>query len=101
MAQLKTQKLIESGENRLFYIKLLEIIRDFLQSKYQIPADILLTDDLIDFIKKSHILSKENSNTLEEILTRGDLVKFAKNIPSSKMMQTDLENVENFIIKNL
>lgn len=101
LAQLKTQKLIESGENRLFYIKLLEIIRDFLQSKYQIPADILLTDDLIDFMKKSHILSEENSNTLEEILTRGDLVKFAKNIPSSKMMQTDLENVENFIMKNL
>ena len=101
MAQLKTKKLIENGEYRLFYIKLLEIIRDFLQNTYQIPADILLTDDLIDFIKKSHILSKENSNTLEEILTRGDLVKFAKNIPSSKMMQTDLENVENFIIKNL
>ena len=101
LAQLKTKKLIENGEYRLFYIKLLEIIRDFLQSKYQIPADILLTDDLIDFMKKSHILSEENSNTLEEILTRGDLVKFAKNIPSSKMMQTDLENVENFIIKNL
>ena len=101
LAQLKTKKLIENGEYRLFYIKLLEIIRDFLQNTYQIPADILLTDDLIDFIKKSHILSKENSNTLEEILTRGDLVKFAKNIPSSKMMQTDLENVENFIIKNL
>lgn len=101
LAQLKTKKLIENGEYRLFYIKLLEIIRDFLQNTYQIPADILLTDDLIDFIKKSHILSKENSNTLEEILTRGDLVKFAKNIPSSKMMQTDLENVENFIMKNL
>lgn len=101
LAQLKTKKLIESGEHRLFYIKLLEIIRDFLQSKYQIPADILLTDDLIDFIKKSHILSKENTKILEELLTRGDLVKFAKSIPSSEMMQADLENVENFIIKNL
>ena len=101
LAQLKTKKLIESGEHRLFYIKLLEIIRDFLQSKYQIPADILLTDDLIDFIKKSHILSKENTKILEELLTRGDLVKFAKSIPSSEMIQADLENVENFIIKNL
>ena len=101
LAQLKTKKLIESGEHRLFYIKLLEIIRDFLQSKYQIPADILLTDDLIDFIKKSHILSKENIKILEELFTHGDLVKFAKSIPSSEMMQADLENVENFIMKNL
>lgn len=101
LAQLKPKKLIESGEHRLFYIKLLEIIRDFLQSKYQIPADILLTDDLIDFIKKSHILSKENTKILEELFIRGDLVKFAKSIPSSEMMQVDLENVENFIMKNL
>ena len=101
LAQLKTKKLIENGEYRLFYIKLLEIIRDFLQSKYQIPADILLTDDLIDFIKKSHILSKENTKILEELFIRGDLVKFAKSIPSSEMMQADLENVENFIMKNL
>ena len=55
----------------------------------------------MDFIKKSHILSKENTKILEELFTRGDLVKFAKSIPSSEMMQADLENVENFIMKNL
>lgn len=97
LAQLKSKKWIEKGEYRLFYVELLDISRGFLQNQFQIPAEILLTDDLIDFVKESQTLSIENIQMLEGVFTRGDLVKFAKTIPTTQQMEKDLESIENFI----
>lgn len=96
LVELKAKNWIKKGEYRLFYVELLDISRGFLQNQFQIPAGVLLTDDLIVSIKKSQTLPPENIQMLEEILTRGDLVKFAKIIPTTQQMEEDLENIERF-----
>ncbi len=86
---LKDKKHIEQGNFRDFYVELIDIMRRFLSVQYRIPADVLLTDDLIAYMKQNHSISQENEAVVEKVFLRGDLVKFAKIFPSVEMMNED------------
>ena len=97
LEQLKNKKLIEKNEYRLFYVELIEICRGYLADNKNIPADILLTEDLIDLMKSKHYISDEEIEVFEKVLTRGDLVKFAKTIPKKNTMESDFDSIKNII----
>ena len=97
LEQLKNKKLIEKNEYRLFYVELIEICRGYLADNKNIPADILLTEDLIDLMKSKHYISDEEIEVFEKVLTRGDLVKFAKTIPEKNTMESDFDSIKNII----
>ena len=97
LEQLKNKKLIEKSEYRLFYVELIEICRGYLADNKHIPADILLTEDLIDLMKSKHYISDEEIEVFEKVLTRGDLVKFAKTIPEKNTMESDFDSIKNFV----
>ncbi|QDP85937.1 hypothetical protein FNJ88_10415 [Chryseobacterium sp. SNU WT5] len=94
---LKKKKYIEDGNYRLFYVELLDITRNFITKQYKIPANVLLTDDLIDVIKLNNTISPENERIIEDIFLRGDLVKFAKVFPDQQNMQTDFDQMKTFV----
>ena len=97
LEQLKNKNLIEKNEYRLFYVELIEICRGYLADNKNIPADILLTEDLIDLMKSKHYISDEEIEVFEKVLTRGDLVKFAKTIPEKNTMESDFDSIKNII----
>jgi len=97
LEQLKGKNLIEKNEYRLFYVELIGICRGYLADNKQIPADILLTEDLIDLMKNKHYISDEEIEVFEKVLTRGDLVKFAKTIPEKNTMESDFDSIKNII----
>lgn len=94
---LKKKKYIENGDYRSFYVELIDISRNFITKQYQIPADVLLTDDLIDVMKRTNSISPENENTVEDIFLRGDLVKFAKTFPDQNVMEKDFDAMRSFV----
>ena len=94
---LKKKKYIETGDYRSFYVELIDISRNFITKQYQIPADVLLTDDLIDVMKLNNAISPGNETIVEEIFLRGDLVKFAKTFPDQLMMEKDFDNMKTFV----
>lgn len=91
---LKKKKFIENGDYRSFYVELIEISRTFITKQYRIPADVLLTDDLIDVMKLNNSISPENEKIVEEIFLRGDLVKFAKTFPNQSTMEKDFNDIK-------
>ncbi|MDN3607888.1 hypothetical protein [Kaistella yonginensis] len=95
--QLKKKNYIENGNYRLFYVELLDITRNFITKQYRIPADVLLSDDLIDVIKLNNTISPENEKAIEELFLRGDLVKFAKVFPGQQDMQGDFDQMKSFV----
>ena len=97
LENLIKKKYIELGNYRMFYVELIDITRSFLAKQYQIPAEVLLTDDLVDLMKKNNYFSKENEETIEEIFLRGDLAKFAKTIPTQELMENDFNRILNFV----
>ncbi len=97
LEQLKKKKYIEEGNYRLFYVELLDISRNFITKQYKIPANVLLTDDLIDVMKLNNTISPENEKIVENIFLRGDLVKFAKVFPDQQNMQDDFDSLKYFV----
>ena len=97
LKNLEKKKYAENGNFRMFYVELIDITRDFLTKQYRIPADVLLTDDLIDLMKKTNRISTENEKVVEEIFLRGDLVKFAKAFTTKELMQKDFGEIYDFV----
>lgn len=97
LEKLRKKKYIENGDYRLFYVELIDISRHFLTKQYKIPADVLLTDDLIDVMKLNNVISSENEKIIENVFQRGDLVKFAKTFPDQPSMQKDFDDVKEFV----
>ena len=97
LKNLEKKKYAENGNFRMFYVELIDITRDFLTKQYRIPADVLLTDDLIDLMNKTNRISTENEKVVEEIFLRGDLVKFAKTFPTKELMQKDFGEIYDFV----
>ena len=97
LENLKKKKFIENGDYRSFYVELIDISRNFITKQYKIPADVLLTDDLIDVMKLNTTISPENEKIVENIFLRGDLVKFAKTFPDQPTMETDFNDMKTFV----
>ncbi|WP_425256089.1 BatD family protein [Kaistella faecalis] len=97
LENLKKKKFIENGDYRSFYVELIDISRNFITKQYKIPADVLLTDDLIDVMKLNNTISPENEKIVENIFLRGDLVKFAKTFPDQPTMQIDFNDMKTFV----
>ncbi|WP_153399222.1 BatD family protein [Chryseobacterium vaccae] len=94
---LKKKKYIEGGDFRSFYVELIDISRAFITKQYHLPAEVLLTDDLIDVMKKNNTISQENEKIVEEVFLRGDLVKFAKTFPDQVTMEKDFSDISDFV----
>ncbi|UKB80888.1 BatD family protein [Chryseobacterium sp. MEBOG07] len=94
---LKKKKYIEGGNFRSFYVELIDISRNFITKQYHLPADVLLTDDLIDVMKKNNTISQDNEKVIEDVFLRGDLVKFAKTFPDEVTMERDFANIRDFV----
>ncbi len=94
---LQKKKYVETGNYRSFYVELIDISRKFIAKQYRLPADVLLTDDLVDLMKKNNTISQENERVVEEVFVRGDLVKFAKTFPDKETMEKDLADIREFV----
>lgn len=97
LEKLRKKNYIENENFRSFYVELIEITRTFITKQYHIPADVLLTDDLIEYMKNTNAISQENEKTVEDIFLRGDLVKFAKTIPTKELMSKDFIEIRDFV----
>ena len=97
LEKLRKKNYIESENFRDFYVELIDISRAFIAKQYQIPADVLLTDDLIVYMKQTNAISQENEEVVEDIFLRGDLVKFAKTFPNKEIMTKDFAEIREFV----
>ncbi|MEN2434921.1 hypothetical protein AAH994_05870 [Weeksellaceae bacterium A-14] len=97
LESLRKKKYIENGNYRAFYVNIIDITREFLTSQYHIPANVLLTDDLIEYMKNNNTISIENEKIVEDVFLRGDMVKFAKNFPDTAIMQKDFDDIKAFV----
>lgn len=94
---LKKKNYIQNDDYRSFYVELIDISRRFISKQYKIPADVLLTDDLLDYMKSNNVISQNNEDLVKDVFLRGDLVKFAKILPTKELMETDFENIKTMV----
>lgn len=81
LEKLKNEKLWQKGEEKEYYSRLTEIIRQYIMNRYAIPALEMTTMEILETIIRHGTGENETYKKLRTVLTGGDLVKFAKYQP--------------------
>lgn len=97
LRELEEKKLWQQGEIKPYYSALSEIIREYIEGRYNIPALESTTDEIMERIAITGVNSKLRDD-FRMMMQTSDLVKFAKANPlpdeHARYMQTCYEFVK-------
>jgi len=82
LEKLSAENLLEKGEIKQYYIRISEIIRQYVEDRFFIVALEMTTNQLVKILRENQV-EDEAINLVENFLMNCDLVKFAKYIPSA------------------
>jgi hypothetical protein len=97
LEKLKEEKLWQKGEIKLYYTRLSEIVRQYLENRYGIQSLELTTIETLWLLKKTGFREDELFIKLRTILTGADLVKFAKYNPVGSENELNYESAWDFV----
>ena len=80
LAILKEKKLWQQGLIKQYYSEATEILRRYIENRYQLMALEETTDEILAGLKAQNLPSAV-PGVMERVLRRADLVKFAKHLP--------------------
>ncbi len=96
LRKLRESELIENEQFKLFYLKLTEIVRRYLEPRFGIDAIDRTTWELREEMM-SIGLSEEQYNSLFALFDSADLVKFAKSVPTPQLIEDDFQRAWAFV----
>lgn len=79
--ELQGRKLWQQDKIKLHYSILSDIVRQYLEYRFDVPAMENTTGFILETIDQRKTLNKENTDKVKEILEVSDLAKFAKYTP--------------------
>ncbi|MCF7796697.1 MAG: hypothetical protein K9N11_08690 [Lentisphaeria bacterium] len=94
--ELQRSTLLETGDFKAYYSWLTEIVRRYFENRFLIDALEMTTTEVLLALKNG-ILGPDRLRDSEELLTQGDLVKFAKFIPTSTQAEAALKLAINLV----
>jgi hypothetical protein len=94
---LRSEKLWQQGKEKQYYTKLTDIIRQYIEERYQVSAPEMVSDEVITAMKQVKLENYSDIDLLVSIFTTADLVKFAKAHPLPDENEVTLLNAYQFI----
>ncbi|TSJ39212.1 hypothetical protein FO440_15740 [Mucilaginibacter corticis] len=98
LKELRDKKLWQQEEFKLYHSELTDIIREYLEKRYNIKTHEKTTDEILTALNNRDITG-EYRNMLQQILVMADLVKFAKEKPLPLENERSLDNAIEFVLK--
>jgi hypothetical protein len=77
LERLEREGLIETGQTQLFYFQLTDIVRQYIEQRFDIAAPKLTTAEFLDQVTRHDALGQSQQGLLRAFLSAADLVKFA------------------------
>ena len=101
---LESQVLNEQEEYKLYYSRLTDVVRRYLEEEASIDALESTSDELLEKLELRKDagtldLSIETLNNLKKVLQNADLVKFARSAPALGIATEDRKMVEQVVIE--
>jgi hypothetical protein len=93
------QNLIETGKIKEFYEGISDILRHYIEHRFDLRAPERTTEEFLFEIRYSTALSLSDKENLGEFLKHCDMVKFAKYNPTNEQIQKTFDLVKKFIEK--
>jgi len=96
LESLKDKKLWQGGKTKEFYTELTDIVRIYIEGRFNVPAVEMTTEEIMKGMKNTET-PKETSEKLGRTLVLADLVKFAKESPLPLDNDNSLSNCIDFV----
>ena len=93
---IKVANLWQDGKFKKYHSEISEVIREYLENRYQIHALEQTSDEIITALRRKTI-SQLNKENLQQLLVLADLVKFAKEIPIGSENEESMKNALAFV----
>jgi hypothetical protein len=95
--RLKSEKSWKAGKNKKYYTDLTDILRKYIERRFQFNALEMTTDEILALFKRDKSTQSVYQN-LSQILQLADLVKFAKIEPLES--ENELSMINSYLFVN-
>lgn len=97
LSTLKSKRLCENGREKEYYTLLIDILREYLASRFGINAIEMTTTQILDALN-SNIETADKKEILKDVLDIADFVKFAKVLPTSDENEKAFNDIKSFVV---
>lgn len=97
LRRLLDENLIEKGEAKLFYLRLSNILRRYVEDRFGIRAPEQTTEEFLSNLRREYVFADLQKELLEEVLIHCDMVKFAEHQPSREEVDGAVNSCAQFI----
>jgi len=97
-ANRRLQELDKNGLPKAYYAALSHISREYIETKYFVRALEMTTEEIHQF-RNLFPMEDEQFKNWAQFLSEADMVKYAKEIPSSEKMNLDMVKISSLITK--
>ena len=94
---LAEKKLWQNGRDKEFHTELTDILRQYIEARFGVPAMEKTSDEILDELYELAESQKASLANLKQILSIADLVKFAKYHPFADENQLSMVNSRMFV----
>ena len=84
LQKLRQENLLAKGLTKEYYSRLSDIVRRYLEARFNLRAPEMTTEEFLHSLKFSTQLNAQHKTALENFLNASDMVKFAKHNPDLK-----------------
>lgn len=96
LTRVEEQRLWQQGEHKQYQSQVTDLLRVYIEERYQVPALERTTDELMAELRLSPLPPDERIR-LENLLRAADLVKFAKMVPSAVENEQLMTSARQFV----
>ena len=96
LEKIQLANLWQDGKFKKYHSEISEVIREYLENRYDIHALEQTSDEIISALRLK-TMSQLNKENLQQLLVLADLVKFAKEIPIGSENEESMKNAIAFV----
>jgi hypothetical protein len=96
LGKLQKKELWQKGNVKAYQSQLTDIVRSYIEGRYQVPARESTTFEILHFLKEKD-LSTDLKTQIREMLEVADLVKFAKAKPPVNINEKLMKDAISFV----
>lgn len=81
LEKLQTEKLWQNQRHKLYYTRLTDIVREYIEGRYEVNAMEMTSDEIVQAMTGLNIPARSYEQ-IQRLLSTADYVKFAKYVPN-------------------
>lgn len=94
---LLSEGLLAAGAVELFYLRLSDIVRHYIEDQFSLRAPEQTTEEFLVAMSRGPHIRRDHQTLLRDFLQRADMVKFAKFVPAAEETGGAVEAARQFI----